>query len=102
MGPQGIIFAVVGAVSGVFTAIKLASVLPVWAAVLLTFVLWFLLVVCMTASCGSDLLDILVGSAVIVIVMGAVVPAGIRMWQRKHQKSLPAAQSYIEEPRAGR
>jgi hypothetical protein len=100
MGAKGIIFAVVGAASGVFAAIKLASLLPVWFAVLLTFVLWFLLVACMTASCGSELLDILVGSVTIVIVMAVVVPAGIRMWQRKHQKSLPAAQSYIETPRA--
>src|SRR3954469_11288734 len=84
---QGIIFAVVGAVSGILTATRLSSVLPLWAALLITFVIWFLLVASMTASCGSELLDILVGSVTIIIVMTLVVEGGVRMWQRKHQKA---------------
>jgi hypothetical protein len=96
---QSIVFAVVGAISGVFAAIKLASVLPVWAAILVTFALWFLLVVCMTASCGSELLDVLVGSVTIIVVMAIVVPEGVRMWQRNQQKKSPAAHSCIELPR---
>src|SRR2546421_10676486 len=96
---QGIIFAMVGAASGAFAAAKLASVFPLWAALLITLLIWFVLVVCMTASCGSELLDIVVGSVTIILVMAVVVPAGVRMWQRKQQKKLPAAHSYIETPR---
>src|SRR4051812_29546177 len=69
IGAQGVVFAVVGAASGVFAAIKLTSAMPIWAAILLTFLLWLLLVVCTTASCDSELLDILVGSVTIIIVM---------------------------------
>jgi L-lactate permease len=87
IGAQGIIFAVVGAASGIFTATRLTSVLPLWAALPITLVLWFLLVGSMTASCGPELLDILVGSVTIVIVMTLVVEGGVRTWQRHHQKT---------------
>ena len=99
MKAQGIIFAAVGAASGIFAATRLASVLPLWAALLITFVIWIVLVASTTASCGSELLDILVGSVTIIVVMMVVVPASVRMWQHKQQKKLPAAQSYIETPR---
>jgi L-lactate permease len=98
-GAPGIIFAVVGAACGVFTATKLASVLPVWAAVLLTIVLWLVLVVCMTASCGSELLDVLVGSVTIIVVMTLVVPAFIRKRHREDQRKPTAAHSYVEPAR---
>jgi hypothetical protein len=80
---------------------RLASVLPLWAALLITFVIWFLLVASMTASCGSELLDIVVGSVTIIIVMTLAVEAGIRMWQRRHQKPPPAAANQSVEPTSG-
>lgn len=94
MDAQGIIFAVVGAASGIFTAVRLTSVLPLWASLLITFMIWFVVVAVSTASCGSDLLDIVVGSITIIIVMTFVVAAGVRMWQRRHQQTPPAAATH--------
>ena len=74
MGAQGIIFAVVGAGSGIFTATRLASILPIWAAILVTFGLWILLVGSSMAVYGAELPDIVVGSIVIVFVMMLLVP----------------------------
>lgn len=66
---QWIIFAVVGALSGIYAAIRLSSVMPTWLAILTTVAMWIVLVVSMSASCGSELLDVVVGTVVIVFVM---------------------------------
>jgi hypothetical protein len=94
MGAQGIVFAVVGAACGIFTAARLAAIFPLWGAVLIALVLWVVLVASMTASCGSELLDIAVGSVTIIIVMTLVVEAGVRAWQRRHPKTPPAAANH--------
>lgn len=88
---QGVIFAVVGAASGVFAVARLVSIVPLWSALLITFAIWVLLVTSLTVSCGSELLDIVVGIVTIVLVMTVVVAAGVRSWQRKHPKTLPTA-----------
>jgi hypothetical protein len=88
MGGQVIILAVVGLGCGIFTATRLALIMPVWAAIVVTFLLWIFLVG-VTATYGSDLLDVLVGSAVIIIFMILLVPLGVRAWQQKHEKVQP-------------
>jgi L-lactate permease len=94
MGAQGVIFAVVGFGCGIFSVIKLSSVLPVWVALLVTILLWCLLLGSSMASYGPELQDILIGSVVIIIAMLMLtmfVIRGVRSWQHKHQNAQPPA-----------
>lgn len=92
---QWIIFAVVGALSGIYAAIRLSSVMPTWLAILTTVAMWIVLVVSMSASCGSELLDVVVGTVVIVFVMTVGVNAFAKKRERRNQKDSPAAVLHI-------
>jgi uncharacterized membrane protein YfcA len=70
--------------SGLYACAQLARMFPFWLAVLLTVAVGCLLVVCLSAVIGNELLDVVIGCATVIVAMALVVPAGAEAFRKHH------------------
>jgi hypothetical protein len=99
LGGFVVILSAVGLISSVCSFRQLSTVLPIWEAVVVALLPAAALVWCFTVGGDTDFFDLLIASAVILILVGFFLPAEIIHRHDKKQRNLPSQTEKLKAAR---